>query len=298
LLGRNRLTGVGDTLLVTQIDPASIFIDRSKKKSYPVENILLNGHPTGKIDLVFISEGYTADRKDSFYADARRFSDILFQTPPFDSIGDKFNIRAVFVESEEAETDFSGKGIFKNTAFNSGFYTFGTDRYLTTEDIKSVRDAVWNVPCDAVFILVDSEVYGGGGIYNFYAIGTAHNERTAKVFVHEFGHSFAGLADEYFSSAVAYDEAFYNPSIEPWEPNITTLINFDAKWKSMLSNDTPVPTPPEEPYNAQPGVFEGGGYVAKGVYRPMNHCMMRDYHPFCPVCSKAILDMAKYLTDN
>lgn len=98
--------------------------------------------------------------------------------------------------------------------------------------MKSIRDAVWNVPCDAVFILVNTDTYGGGGMYNFYAIGTADNERTQHVFVHEFGHSFAGLADEYFSSEVAYQD-FYNLKYEPWEPNITTLSTSTANGKTF-----------------------------------------------------------------
>lgn len=133
--------------------------------------------------------------------------------------------------------------------------------------------------------------------YNFYAMGTADNPRTPVVFVHEFGHSFAGLADEYFSSEVAYQD-FYNLKYEPWEPNITTLVNFDAKWKDLLPTNTPIPTPLDDAHKDKAGVFEGGGYIAKGIYRPMDHCMMRDYAPFCPACSRAILKMIDYFTDK
>ena len=163
--------------------------------------------------------------------------------------------------------------------------------------MKSIRDAVWNIPCDAIFILVNSEIYGGGGMYNFYAIGTADNPHTIRVFVHELGHSFAGLADEYFQSEVAYND-FYDLRIEPWEPNITTLVDFDRKWKDMLPSGTPVPTPTEAPYTDKTGVFEGGGYRDKGIYRPMDHCMMRDMAAFCPVCRRAILRMIDFLTDK
>ncbi|MDR3252938.1 MAG: IgA Peptidase M64, partial [Tannerella sp.] len=200
LLGRNRTVDVKDTLMVVDVNPSSIFIDRGKLRDNPVEVLQSYGEPSGKVDLVFVAEGYTAEQKDKFFADARRFTNSLFETPPYPQRREDFNIHAVFVASEDEGTDFSGKGVFVNTAFNSGFYTFGTDRYLTTPDMKSIRDAVWNVPCDAIFVLVNSKVYGGGGMYNFYAIGTADNQQTAKVFVHEFGHSFAGLADEYFSS--------------------------------------------------------------------------------------------------
>jgi hypothetical protein len=248
--------------------------------------------------LVFLSEGYTVAQKDKFIADAQRFTEALFAIPPLDKHRDDFNVVAVFVESPDAGTDFSGKGIFKHTAFNSGFYTFGTERYLTTSDIKSLRDAVWNVPCDAIFLLVNSPVYGGGGIYNFYATGTADNEQTIDVFVHELGHSFAGLADEYFYDDDDTMNDFYNKQIEPQEPNITTLVDFNRKWKQMLPPNTPIPTPLQAPYTDKLGVFEGAGYVSKGIYRPADHCMMRDLESFCPVCSKAIVQMIDFWTDR
>ena len=284
-------------LLTQTVDPASIFIDRGKLKENTVTRLRYNGEPAGKVDLVFVAEGYTADEQAKFVADARRFEEALFATPPFDTRRADFNIWAVGTVSEESGTDLSGKGVFKHTALNSGYYTFGIDRYLTTPDMKAVRDAVWNVPCDAIFILVNTDAYGGGGMYNFYAMGTADHPRTPVVFVHELGHSLAGLADEYFSSEVAYQD-FYNLEYEPWEPNITTLVDFGSKWKDLLPAGTPIPTPLDEEHREKPGVFEGGGYVAKGIYRPMDHCMMRDYAPFCPACVRAIHRMIDFLTDK
>ena len=284
-------------LLTQTVDPASIFIDRGKLKENTVTRLRYNGEPAGKVDLVFVAEGYTADEQAKFVADARRFEEALFATPPFDTRRADFNIWAVGTVSEESGTDLSGKGVFKHTALNSGYYTFGIDRYLTTPDMKAVRDAVWNVPCDAIFILVNTDAYGGGGMYNFYAMGTADHPRTPVVFVHELGHSLAGLADEYFSSEVAYQD-FYNLKYEPWEPNITTLVDFGSKWKDLLPAGTPIPTPLDEEHREKPGVFEGGGYVAKGIYRPMDHCMMRDYAPFCPACVRAIHRMIDFLTDK
>ena len=263
LTARNRSDMRFHPLLTQTVDPASIFIDRGKLKE----------------------------------ADARRFEEALFATPPFDTRRADFNIWAVGTVSEESGTDLSGKGVFKHTALNSGYYTFGIDRYLTTPDMKAVRDAVWNVPCDAIFILVNTDAYGGGGMYNFYAMGTADHPRTPVVFVHELGHSLAGLADEYFSSEVAYQD-FYNLKYEPWEPNITTLVDFGSKWEDLLPAGTPIPTPLDEKHREKPGVFEGGGYVAKGIYRPMDHCMMRDYAPFCPACVRAIHRMIDFLTDK
>ena len=284
-------------LMRQDIDPKSIFIDRGKLKENKVFKIQEKGHPTQKVDLVFLAEGYTTEELGKFEADVRRFTEALFKTAPFDQCKDAFNVWAVGTESEDSGTDISGNGIFKNTALNSGYFTFGVDRYLTTADMKSIRDAVWNLPCDAIFILVNTEKYGGGGMYNFYAMGTADNQHTLNIFVHEFGHSFSGLADEYFNTEVGYQD-FYNLKMEPWEPNITTLVNFDLKWKDLLPANTPVPTPLDNTHKDNIGVFEGGGYLAKGIYRPMDHCMMRDYAPFCPACSKAILRMVDYFTDK
>jgi len=134
-------------------------------------------------------------------------------------------------------------------------------------------------------------------MYNFYAIGSADNRRTIHVFVHELGHSFAGLGDEYFSSEVAYND-FYNLNVEPWEPNITTLVNFDAKWRDHIQPGVPIPTPVDGEFADQLGVFEGGGYMAKGIYRPVNHCAMRSDSPFCPVCKQAIVQMIDFLSDK
>jgi hypothetical protein len=297
LLARERSDNQFRSLWKMEIDPKSIFINKSPLKTLHTERLQYSGDPSGKIDLVFLSEGYTTEEMNKFNTDARRFMEAMFRTVPFDEYRNDFNVWAVQLVSEESGTDKSGEGIFRNTALNAGFYTFGLDRYLTTPDIKAIRDAVWNVPCDAIFILVNSPAYGGGGMYNFYAIGTADNARTIDVFLHEFGHSFGGLADEYFSSEVAYND-FYNLQAEPWEPNITTLVNFDAKWKDMLPAGTPIPTLVEGEYAGKLGVFEGGGYMAQGIYRPMNHCMMRSMAPFCPVCKRSITRMIDYFSDR
>lgn len=284
-------------LLKQLVDPKSIFIDRSPLKKNKVVEIQSNGDSSTKADLVFLAEGYTEDEMDKFEADAKRFTKTLFDTPPFGKYKADFNVWAVCVPSQESGMDVSGDGVWKNTALNSGYYTFGIDRYLTSQDLKPIRDAVWDVPCDAIFILVNSDTYGGGGMYNFYAMSTANNELTSVVFVHEFGHSFAGLADEYFNSEVAYND-FYNLKYEPWEPNITTLVDFDKKWKDLLPKNTPVPTPLDDKFKDKTGVFEGGGYLSKGIYRPMDNCMMRNYHPFCPACQRGITQMINFLTDR
>lgn len=301
--GRDRRDMKFYPLLQFKVDPKSLFIDRSPLKENKITRLQYKGDPAKKVDLVFLAEGYTAKEQDKFLADAKRFMETLFATAPYTQRRNDFNVWAVGLVSQDEGTDVSGKGIYKNTALNSGYYTFGLDRYLTTPDMRSIRNAVWNLPCDAVFILVNAKTYGGGGIYNFYAMGTADNARTQKVFVHEFGHAFAGLADEYFSSTVAYDKDFYNLKQEPWEPNITTLVDFASKWKDLMAPSTPIPTPATPENNDKVGVFEGGGYLAKGIYRSAEHCMMRDYlpfrgQPFCAACTRAINRMIDYLSDQ
>ena len=298
ITARNKADMKFYSIMKHEVDPSSIFIDRSSLVENKVAKIRDNGESSDKVDLVFIAEGYTKAEQKKFFKDAERFTEALFACPPFDSCRDRFNVWAVGTVSEESGTSSSGTGVYKNTALNTGYYTFGLDRYLTTSDMKAIKDAVWNVPCDAVFLLINTDTYGGGGIYNSYACGTADNARTPDVFTHEFGHSFAGLGDEYFESTVAYDENYYNLNLELWEPNITTLVDFDRKWKDLLPEGTPVPTPLNDETKDKIGVFEGGGYLSEGIYRPVDHCMMRDYAPFCPACSRAILMMVDYLTDK
>jgi hypothetical protein len=155
--------------------------------------------------------------------------------------------------------------------------------------MKPIYDALSGVAWDHFFVLVNSPKYGGGGFYNFLGIGTTDHYLSRKVMVHELGHSFAGLGDEYYDSAVAY-ENFYNLETEPWEPNITTLIDFKSKWKDMVPDHIPVPTPREDNYSNTVGVFEGGGYTAKGIFSPAMDCRMKSNGPeeFCAVCKRAI----------
>ena len=153
-----------------------------------------------------------------------------------------------------------------------------------------------NAPYDYIYILANTEKYGGGAIYNFYGISAAHHVNEAgKIYIHEFGHLFAGLADEYVGGTDLSD--LYFPTAEPWEPNLTTLFAFGKKWKNMLPEGTPIPTPVNPENNKKLGVYEGGGYVSKGVYRPWINCMMNNMHTidvFCPVCSKAIQEMIDF----
>ncbi|MFC2151782.1 M64 family metallopeptidase [Bacteroidota bacterium] len=276
-----------------KIDPKE-YTYNSELKKFPFIKLVDNGESSEKVDLVFLAEGYTVDEMDKFESDAKRMIDYLFLYEPYLSNKDKFNIWLVKSESEDSGTDIPGEDIYKNTIVNSNFYTFGSERYLTTEDFFAVRDVAGLVPCDDICILVNSEKYGGGGIYNHYAITSVDHAFSKEVFIHELGHSFAGLGDEYYNSSTAYND-FFNLEIEPWQPNLTTLVSFDHKWKLLINTDIPVPTPREEKYDTIIGAFEGGGYVSEGMYSPFMDCRMKTNRApgFCPVCQESIFKMIK-----
>lgn len=274
------------------IDPDDYFIRKEKSADVNVTKIYYSGDPAVNVDLAFIAEGYTAEEMQKFRDDVKKTADILLSEPPFNEFKNKFNIWAVEAVSAESGTDIPGNRIYVTTAMNSSFYTFGLDRYLTTQDIKTVNDYAAAVPHDNIVILINSTKYGGGGVYNYYSCTTVGHPLSPHVFVHELGHGFAGLADEYYSSAVAYEE-FYPLNIEPWEPNITTLVDFGSKWEKMIPKEIPIPTPAEVKYKGMIGLFEGGGYSAKGIYRPEMECTMKSNTPdgLCSVCRKAIREM-------
>jgi len=284
------------SLYKTVIDPDSYSISRDKPRKATVTKVVDNGSSDKNVDIVFIAEGYTADEQDKFITDIKRLTDYLFSFPPYVKLKKKFNIWAVGAVSEESGCDDPRQNIWVNTAVNSSFNTFNVDRYLESYDVRSIRDYAANAPYDQIYVLVNSKKYGGGGIFNHFSLTTVDNGRSKEVFLHEFGHAFAGLADEYYNSEVAYND-FFNLDVEPWQPNITTLVDFSKKWESMLADGTPVPTPPTDTLSV--GVYEGGGYVAKGVYRPALNCRMHtnEAKGFCPVCQKAIVDMINFLTE-
>jgi hypothetical protein len=271
------------------VDLADRWIKTEAPTSFPIDTIQFSGSSSEKIDIVLLSEGYKLDELGKFSADARRMVDTLLNSMPFKIYRDRFNLYAVKVPSEESGSDMPDKKIFKNTAFNTTWDTFESERYLTTSDLKSVCDAVDGISWDHLIVLVNSDRYGGGGFYNFMSISSVDNKRSPHVFIHEFGHSFAGLGDEYYNTADSL-VAGYLDGIEPWEPNLTTLVKFNQKWKYMVDPSTPIPTPRDSIYSGKVGAFEGGGYLARGIYSPSMTCWMKEMvgGKFCPVCQEAI----------
>ena len=248
------------------------------------------------IHIAFVAEGYTEDEMEDYLADARKAVESIFGHEPFKSLRDRFSIIAVRSPSAESGASIPSKGIWRDTALGSHFDTFYSERYLTTLHLRKLHDLLAGTPYEHIIVLVNTPHYGGGGILNSYNLSMTKHPAFVPVVTHEFGHSFAGLADEY-----AYDAEqipMYPTGVEPWEQNITTLKEFSAKWVDLLPAEvSAIPTPEECNYPV--GVYEGAGYSLKGVYRPSKDCRMRtNTNPeFCPVCQRAIREVIDFYTD-
>ncbi len=230
-----------------EVDPASVDVKKDPlAKAVKVYELRKNGNPHNKVDVAIIVEGYSLQEEEKLQKDFQRFTEVFFSHEPYKSYASRFNIYGVFKPSEESGCDEPRMGVFKNTAIRATFNSLGSERYLLTEDNRSLRDVAAHVPYDALYIMVNHKRYGGGGIYNLYCTFTADNQWYKYLFLHEFGHSFAGLGDEYYTSSVAYND-FYPRGIEPTEPNITALLDPDnLKWKELVSPGINIPTPWEK----------------------------------------------------
>jgi hypothetical protein len=294
-----------DNLTSFYVDPADKLIRLSSPQNIPVKVLKKNQPAENAVDIAIIAEGYTAREKSKFYKDAETLMQNISAHEPFKKHAAKLNFYAIAAASEVSGVSVPHEDKWVNSAVHSNYYTFYSERYLTSSQVFRVRDLAATVPYDAIYILVNTTSYGGGGIYNYYALTAARGRKAAEVTVHEFGHSFAGLGDEYFYDNTDALDNTYSTDQEPWEPNITTLVNFDRKWKSMLPVSTPFPTPmPADSISRRSttltGVYEGAGYKAKGIYRPTPDCRMKtnEAPQFCPVCEKAVEERIKFLTFN
>jgi hypothetical protein len=225
------------------IDPAALTVIRERLlPGVKVFEVLKSGEPRRKVDVAIVAEGYTAEEEGKLMADLDRFAGVFFKLEPYRSHRDKFNIYGVFKPSAESGCDEPSHGSFKATAVGTTFDSLGSERYLLTEDNRSLRDIAAHAPYDALYIMVNHKRYGGGGIYNLYCTFTTDNQWYEYLFLHEFGHSFAGLADEYYTSQVSYNE-FYPAGVEPAEPNITALLDpGKLKWKDLVTPEIGIPT--------------------------------------------------------
>jgi len=345
-----RRDGSSVKLLELEIDPSSLEISREP----PSANVLIaeshiGGPPSTVVDIAILGEGYTKSEIEVFKTDLANAANILLGQAPFASHRALISIRGVLAVSADTGCDEPTRGIYRDTALGVSFNSLGSERYLLTEDNRSLRDIAANVPYDALIIMVNHDRYGGGGIYNLFSTFTAHSKWSDYLLLHEFGHSFAGLADEYYSSSVAYND-FYPRGRQPVEANITALLDPEnLKWKDLVAQGTEIPTPWEKegydledaayqkertvlneaiaaavrsgesdervaelrekeernadahaewaqqylaasPWAGKVGAFEGAGYSATGLYRPMLDCLMfsRRVQPYCQVCERAV----------
>jgi len=338
ILKKHNLDGSYFTIYDAEHDPASRFVNRS-----PVVNndnvwrIFNNGSAENKVDILILGEGYCKDDMKQFKKDAKHLIGVMFDTEPFKSRKSDFNVWAIDVFSREIGISNPRQNIWKKSALDLRFNSFDSDRYVLTFANKNLREIAAQAPYDAMMIIFNDPKYGGGGIYNLWSTVSSLSSQADYVFVHEFGHSFASLADEYYTSDVAYQVSL--PEYELNEPNVTALFDPEnLKWKHLVEEGTPIPTPwgqnaydsiavvyqqkrqqmiadgvnvdkleslfeelkqstipmlKSQKYYGEVGAFEGGGYLAKGLYRPEIDCIMfsRNRSEFCKVCSEAIEKM-------
>ena len=227
----------------TTIDPADQFVDRSKPVApAPLLTIQKSGEPQDKVDFLILGDGYTAGEAKKFEADARRLTEVLFGTSPFKENRRNFNVWAMAPPAAESGISRPSTGIYRDSPIGATYDAFGSERYVLTFDNQKLRRAAQFAPYEFIEVVVNGRTYGGGGIFNLYSTVAADNAFANYVFVHEFGHHFAGLADEYYTSPVEYTTPAQR--VEPWEPNVTALLDASAlKWRQLVSSGTPIPTP-------------------------------------------------------
>ena len=225
------------------VDPNDYMVHReSAMYENQVDAIHESGDPSQKVDLLLLGDGYTAEEHDAFIAKAHELTEILFATSPFKERKGEFNVWALAPASAESGVSRPSTNTYRDSPIGATYDSFRSERYVLTFDNKKMRRVASSTPYDFVEILTNTETYGGGGIYGLFSTAAANSEWAAYLFVHEFGHHFAGLADEYYTSSVAYESAL--EIVEPYEPNVTALLSpEDLKWKHLVAPSTPLPTP-------------------------------------------------------
>lgn len=283
------------------LDPKDILIHNFDLQAKTPFSTIFSGSEENKIDVAILAEGYTAEEMELFHKDAQATVEALFSHEPFGEMKEHFNFIAVESVSRDSGVSIPRKGEWKDSAISSHFDTFYAARYLTTSAIFQMSDLLAGLPYEHIIVLANTDTYGGGGIYNSYTLTTAHHHHFAPVVVHEFGHSFAGLADEYFYDTPDISSNPLVNTIEPWQQNITNLANFQSKWADMMPEGAVIPSAPtkkaEENYTV--GAYEGANYMTTGAYRPAVVCRMRNNTAtqFCPVCQRAIQRMITFYTE-
>jgi hypothetical protein len=253
----------------TRIDPSDMFVDRARSTPQQLLDIERHGDPQDKVDLLLVGDGYTAaECRSKFVPDARRMSEALFGHEPFKSRRADFNVWGLCPPSSESGVSRPSTGIQRRTPVGATYDAFGSERYILTFENRALQEVAEWAPHEAMAILVNSGTYGGGGIFGVYSTVAVDSAWAPYLFVHEFGHHFAALADEYYTSPVAYE-----PSariVEPWEPNVTALLDKDRlKWRRLTKSSTPVPTPwPKETFERHERDFQARRQQIRAANRP------------------------------
>ena len=271
-------------MMTHTVDPTDILIRKAGERLVtPYVTLQQAADTTQCIHVAYVAEGYQQDEMNIFLDDCRMAMESLFSHEPFRQMQDRFNMVAVMSPSDESGTSWPAKGIWKKTVLGSHFDTFYSDRYLTTLHLKKLHDVLAGTPYEHIIILVNTDHYGGGGIFNSYNLTYAHGPQFRPVVVHEFGHSFGGLGDEY---AYGNDDPTYFDDHEPWEPNLTTKATAFIKWENLIQE-------------GKAGLYEGGGYLEKGVWRGAENCRMRtnEEPEFCAVCQQALVRLINFYTE-
>ena len=225
------------------LDPNDFLVHReSAIYADDVVAIWEGGDPATSVDLLLLGDGYTADEHAAFVAKAQELTDILFATPPFKERKDDFNVWALAPAAARSGVSRPSTNTYRDSPIGATYDAFRSERYVLTFDNKKWRRIASSTPYDFVEILTNTETYGGGGIYGLFSTAAANSAWAAYLFVHEFGHHFAGLADEYYTSSVAYEGP--EEIVEPYEPNVTALLDpQNLKWRHLVAPSTPLPTP-------------------------------------------------------
>jgi hypothetical protein len=230
--------------------------------------IRVSGPSPQKVDLLVMGDGYTAADMKKFEADARRLADYLFTVSPFRERAADFNVWALAVPTEKSGISRPSTGVHNPSALGTRYDIFGSERYVLTLDNRALRDIAQHAPYEFIEILVNNDTYGGGGIFGQFSTAAAGNDWANYLFVHEFGHHFAGLADEYYTSPVAYQSSASR--LEPWEPNVTALRDpARLKWNKYVKPGTPLPTPwPKAEYEERSRAYQKRRAELRAANRP------------------------------
>jgi hypothetical protein len=251
------------------VDPADPFVDPAPPPPPgPFLAVERHGEPADKVDLLLLGDGYTAAERGKCEGAARRLAEILFTAEPFRTRRTDFNVWALCPPTEESGVSRPSTGVHRRSRVGATYDAFGSERYVLSFENRSLRDVASFAPYEFIEIFTNSDTYGGGGIFGLYATVAADSEWAPYLFLHEFGHHFAALADEYYTSDVAYEPA--GERVEPWEPNVTALLDpANLKWRDLVSAGTPLPTPwPKEAFETQAREIQKRRRAIRAANRP------------------------------